>query len=150
MYDLVDQRVDRLSQGSRFVLWAMRNWTQAMTEGRCPPTVLAPSFAGMGALAALNGVHLALAFLNSHASAKLAMEPNACLHIGEHEAILLTLWADSLHPARHPRRQATLDLLVDDRADTIALALDDAAAALAAAELAPRGLEPATVREVRS
>ncbi len=34
MYDLVDQRVDRLSQGSRFILWAMRNWTKAVGEAR--------------------------------------------------------------------------------------------------------------------
>jgi hypothetical protein len=149
MYDLVDQRVDRLCHGSRFMLWAMRNWVQAVGDGQCPPRVLAPSFAGMGAIGALSGVHLAVAFLNGDALETLALHPNACRRIGEHEAILLTLWADSLDPAHRARRQATLDLLVHDRAETIGQALEDAAAILAAAHLAPRGLAPVPTREVR-
>ena len=141
MYEFLDQRVDRLSQGSRFILWAMRNWTNAVAEGQCPPRALAPSFAGMGALDALSGVHVAMAFLNGSATQKLAVLPNACRRIGDDEAILLTLWTDSIDPVHRNRRQATLNLLVRDYAGTIGRALDEAAAALVVAELAPLGLE---------
>ncbi len=140
MYSFVDRPVSCLSQGSRFALWAMRNWTKAQSARVCPPKLLAASFQGMGTSKALNPFHAAMSILNRHARETISIAPVNHGRIGEHEAILLGLWRDSLDPSTRPRRDATLDLLVADRADIVAIAIEQAAMALAHAELAPDGL----------
>lgn len=140
MYSFVDQPVQRLSQGSRFVLWAMRSWMKAVSDGTCPPRALARNFHGMGAQRALSPFHVAMSFLNAHARESIVILPVNRLRISEDEAILLALWRDALGAATRPARDATLNLLVGDRAKTIAAAIDASADALAAAELAPGGL----------
>lgn len=140
MYSLIDRPVECLSQGSRFTLWAMRSWTAALSNRTCPPRTLAQSFQGMGALDALSPFHVAMSFLNRHARETIAIASVNRPRIGEGEAILLALWRDSLDPADRFRRDATLDLLVAERADTIGNALSMCATALAEADLRPDGL----------
>jgi hypothetical protein len=113
MYSFIDQPAALLGKGSRFVLWAMRGWGQAMQQGLCPPGALAPAFAKMGVLQALPHFHMAMALL---ASDGIAHDGLAGLHdplILEEEAVLLGLWRD-IEAGASERAQATLALLVDE------------------------------------
>lgn len=150
MYALVDQPVDRLCQGSRFVLWAQRSWTQAASDRICPPKALAPAFRRMGVLAALSDFHIAMAFVNADAVAKLSIGPINQNRVGEDEAILLELWSTSLITDCHARRDGTLKLLVAERSvATVSRALGSAAAVFAANGMAPAGLESRNTKEAR-
>ncbi|MDO7840705.1 hypothetical protein [Sphingomonas immobilis] len=141
MYSFVDRPVDSLSQGSRFVLWAMRRWTSAREAHTCPPHALSPSFQGMGALDALSPFHLGMVVLNCHSRLAVEVAQIDQRRIGADEAVLLALWRDSLDASARPRRDATLVQLLDTRADTAARLFDAAASALAEAGLAPDGLD---------
>lgn len=102
MYAYIDQPVDRLCNGGRFLLWAMRGWTQA----------LSPGFRSAGALAALPHFHLAMAWLNRGAHEPVAFAPMGCVIIAEDEAILLGLW-HALAMGDMDRVRATLELIAD-------------------------------------
>ena len=111
MYALVDRPVESLTNSGRFLLWAMRGWTQAATRGVCPPQALRRGFAETGALAALPDFHVAMALIATGAAAPIELAPMPCVQISEHEAILLGLWRDfSLGDGGAAR--ATLALLV--------------------------------------
>src|SRR5690349_20713841 len=116
MYLLIDRPVHRLSQGSRFLLWAMRSWVTAAGAGTSPLAALEPAFEGMGVGSALPAFDAAMAMLNSDGLEKLNLAPISRTRIGEDEAILLTLWSASLDPADHDGRDATLALLVAEEA----------------------------------
>lgn len=139
MYHLVDRPVMQLSGGSRFVLWSMRAWTDALGRGVCPPGTLATPFLAQGAIDALPSFHRLMLALNGRAGETLELAPFACRRIGEGEAILLSLWADV---AREPvRARATLALIVGEEAvDRGFEALVTAEARLTAAGLTPLGL----------
>jgi hypothetical protein len=141
MYLLIDRPVHRLSQGSRFLLWAMRSWVTAAGAGTSPSAALEPAFEGMGVASALPAFDAAMMMFNSDGLEKLNLAPISRTRIGEDEAILLTLWSASLDPADHGRRDATLALLVAEEAvSPIAYALDEATPILAEIGLAPTGL----------
>jgi hypothetical protein len=141
MYLLIDQPVHRLSQGSRFLLWAMRSWATAASAGTGPFAALEPAFEGMGVATALPAFNTVMAMLDSDGLEKLGLAPIGSTRIGEDEAILLTLWSASLDPANHGRRDGTLALLVAEEAvSPIACALDEATPILAEIGLAPAGI----------
>lgn len=141
MYLLIDRPVHRLSQGSRFLLWAMRSWVTAADAGTSPFAALEPAFEGMGVASALPAFDAAMALLNSDGLEKLDLAPISSTRIGEDEAILLTLWGATLDPASHDRRDETLALLVAEEAvSPIARALDEATPILAEIGLAPTGI----------
>ena len=141
MYLLIDRPVHRLSQGSRFLLWAMRSWVTATGAGARPQAALVPAFEGMGVGAALPPFDAAMAILNSDGLEKLNLAPISSTRIGEDEAILLTLWSASVDEADYGRRDETLALLVPEEAvSPIARALNEATPILAAIGLAPTGI----------
>ena len=147
MYAFIDQSVDRLSDGSRFILWAMRGWVRAASGHSCPPTAISPAFAKMGALMALPDVYMMMALLNRDGLEKLSFAELGCQKIAEDEAVLLELWRDAWR-GRSERICSTLALLVDaDSVDAILAALVTAAAKLSAVGLAPSGVRatPASV-----
>lgn len=108
MYEFVDQRVDRPGRGSQFILWVMRNWTNAVAQAQCAPRILAPSFAGAGALESVKGFHLTMAFLISNAAHKLAVLPSVCGRIGEAAAAWAEAELSCLDPARTDAGRASL------------------------------------------
>lgn len=111
MYSFVDRPVESLSNNGRFLLWAMRGWSHAVSRGACPPQMLRCGFAGVRALAALPDFHVAMALLGEGSPSVLDTAPMPCVQISEHEAILLGLWRDfSLGDFAAGR--ATLALLV--------------------------------------
>jgi hypothetical protein len=113
MYTLIDRPVERLGNGARFVLWAMRGWTQAMHKQICPSQALHRGFAGVSAQVALPDFHVAMALLNRYGRAAIEIAPLPCQRIIDHEAVLLVLWRD-LAQARLDHADATLALLVED------------------------------------
>lgn len=94
MYAFIDQPVERLCNGGRFVLWAMRGWTGAMAGGACPQDMLAKGFAGVGAASALPHFHTAMLLIDRHCQHALIPAPMGCCTVGESEAILIRLWRD--------------------------------------------------------
>lgn len=134
MYDFVDRPVARLGSGGRFLLWAMRGWIHAATEGRCPPGSIAPAFARHGVLPALPHVHGLLSELNHRATRQIAFAPLSCRLVGDDEAVLLQMYRDA---GENPlRARTTLTLLLEETAVGAAFsALISGAALLYAAGL---------------
>jgi hypothetical protein len=94
MYDLVDRPITILSDGSRFLLWAMRAWVAVQGKGECPPAKLAAAFLKMSAIEALPHFHIAMSTLDQAGRETIHLH---CPHrgqIGDDEAILLRLWSD--------------------------------------------------------
>ncbi|MCE7795378.1 hypothetical protein LWE61_02275 [Sphingobium sufflavum] len=89
MYDYLDRPVGALDEGSRFLVWSMRGWTQSMAECRCPPSVLAPGFARSDLDAMLPHFHMAMMVLNRDGLDKLGFGAMGCPQVSEAEAILL-------------------------------------------------------------
>ena len=137
MYDFIDQPVESLDNGGRFLLWAMRGWTRATGRGGCAPAALVRGFAGVGALAALPHFHMAMAVLNREAGEPLTLAPMACLQIAEDEALLASLWRDAAL-GHDTTLRATLTLMINEAAVApAAQALTAAAERLASVGLAP-------------
>lgn len=113
MYALVDRPVESLSNGGRFLLWAMRGWTQALEGGTCPPVALARGFACFHALPALADFHIAMALLNSDGRRRISLAPMNCRRIIEDEAVLIAMWRD-LSLAEFDRVKGTLGLLANE------------------------------------
>lgn len=138
MYTLLDRPVAQLDSGSRFLLWAMRGWIDSVSRRRCPPATLGPAFAKMGALETLPHFHMFMATLNGNATERFELSQMDCPLIGEHEAILLSIW----HRAAKDEPQAVKTILTlilaEEAVSTAALALRQAVAHLAHAELLPR------------
>lgn len=140
MYGFVDQPINRLSHGSRFILWAMRAWIHAMGRKNCPPGVLAPAFAKMQVLPALPDLQIVMVFLNRDALEKRTFSPIECPHIAEDEAVMLALWRD-IALGDVANAGITLAMLVEEQAIApILQAMEALAAKLAEAHLSPAGL----------
>lgn len=147
MYAFVDQPLERLTNGGRFLLWAMRGWAQASAAKQCPPVALCRGFASVKALPALGTFHTAMALLNRDAAAQIKLAPMGCAAVAEDEAVLLGLWHD-LALGRSERMRATLELLVgEDGAVQIATAMTLSAAEITAAGFALSDLAPAALPE---
>lgn len=111
MYDYLDRPVGTLDEGSRFLVWSMRGWTQSMAERRCPPSTLAPGFARSDLDAMLPHFHMAMMVLNRDGLDKLGFGAMGCAYVSEAEAVLLAtlgLYATD----RVEQANATVALLV--------------------------------------
>ena len=150
MYAFVDQPVESLCNGGRFLLWAMRGWVSAAERGRCPPQLLHRGFAAVRAQNGLPDFHVAMALIGSDAVETLLLAPMPCLQISEDEAILLGLWRDfSLEDAANAR--ATLALLArGDCAGPIAKAMGAATDRLVAAGFDMSALAAGTMKHQES
>lgn len=149
MYTFIDQPVDRLCNGGRFLLWAMRGWAHAVEQGTCPPLALSRGFASMHALPALPDFHLAMAMLNRDGLERISLAPINCQRIIEHEAILIGMWRD-LANGDLDRMRETLELLVKTEAvSPIARAMTTVTAKLIAAGFNISGLSAATMKELK-
>lgn len=139
MYQFVDQPVERLDDGSRFVLWAMRAWTNALRRECCPRATIGGAFVNMGVSAALSDFHASMTRLR-RAEPMLAVSPLACKRIGEGEAVLLALWQD-VTAGTHENALAALRLIVPAAdADLIGQSIAGAVDHLRESGLAPKGL----------
>jgi len=115
MYDYLDRPVGALDEGGRFLVWAMRGWTQSMAERRCPPSVLASAFERATLPDALGPFHLAMATLNRDGRERMGFGTISCPQVSEAEAILLSL-IRLIGRGEKPAADATIALLVQPEA----------------------------------
>lgn len=147
MYAFVDQPVERLTNGGRFLLWAMRGWAQAASAKQCQPMALSRGFASVNALPALATFHTAMALLNRESAAQIKLAPMRCAAVAEDEAVILGLW-HHLALDRTDRTRETLELIVgDDAALSITTAMTLAVAEITAAGFELSDLAPAALQE---
>lgn len=111
MYDFVDRPIDQLGNSGRFLLWAMRKWTDAAMRSACPAVLLSQGFTAVGALPALPDFHFAMATLNRRARGQMLLAPMRCGLIGEDEAVMIALW-QAAAADRAAQLRASLTLIV--------------------------------------
>lgn len=113
MYDFVDRPVIALDHGGRFLIWTLRNWVKALTEGQCPAAAVGPAFAKWNMIGGLPAFHQLLLQLNSHGLDAFSVAPVECRRVAEHEAIFLGLVNGLAHEEPAVPRD-TLALLVEE------------------------------------
>jgi len=118
MYDFLDRTIGSLDDGSRFLIWSMRGWTQSMAERRCPPSALGGSFAKSELSEALPHFHMAMMALNRDGLATMGFGAITCPHVSEAEAVMLAL-VRLIGTGRMAPAEATIALLI--KPDTIPL-----------------------------
>jgi hypothetical protein len=111
MYEYLDRSIGSLHDGSRFLIWSMRGWTQSMAERRCPPSALHGSFAKSDLADALPHFHLAMMALNRDGLDTMGFGAITCPHVSEAEAVLLAL-VRLIGTGRMAPAEATIALLV--------------------------------------
>ncbi|MET0361205.1 MAG: hypothetical protein ABW048_05565 [Sphingobium sp.] len=118
MYDYLDRSVGSLDEGSRFLVWSMRGWTQSMAKRRCPLSVLGSGYTRCDLDAMLPHLHLAMMTLNRDGLDRLGFGAMGCPQVSEAEAILLAtvgLYARG----RVEQGHATVALLVQEGATVV-------------------------------
>ena len=140
MYDFVDQSAARLTEGSRFILWAMREWSSASRGGICPPKVLAPAFLRIEAGEILGDFHTLMVYVHRHGGEQLVFRSTDESIISETEAVLLALWREVTAGRREQVRRLVPHLVCETVASATSGAVERAAARLSALGLAPSGL----------
>lgn len=118
MYDFLDRPIGSLDEGSRFLVWSMRGWTQSMAERRCPPSVLASAFNRSQLSDALPHFHMAMMALNRDGLDKMGFGTVTCPQVSEAEAILLSLFR-LIGQGDRAASDGTIGLLVREEATPI-------------------------------
>lgn len=113
MYDFVDRPIASLDHGGRFLLWTLRNWVKALSDGRCSAAAIGPAFAKWNIMAAFPAFHRMLTILNAYGRETISVAPVECQCVSEHEAILLSL-VHSLEERRPTALHDTVALLVEE------------------------------------
>lgn len=139
MYDYLDQPVDRLDAGSRFVLNAMRVWVDAVRQRFCPPRALMAAIPQPELCPAVGDLHRTMLMLHHFGSSSMPFGELDVLTVTEGEAIMLVLWA-SVTADQPVRTQGLLEQLVSEAAAApMQAAMVRAAACLSTLGLAPAG-----------
>ena len=113
MYDFIDRPVASLDNGGRFLLWTVRNWVRALSNGYCTAAAVGPAFAKWRMMGAFPPFHRMLTLLNVHGLDTLAVAPVECRYVSEHEAVFLSLFS-RLEDPRPTVLRDTLALLVEE------------------------------------
>lgn len=116
MYDFIDRPIGVLDEGDRFLVWAMRGWTQSMAERRCPPSVLATAFDRSQLSDALPHFHLGMSVLNRDGKERMGFGAICCPQVSEAEAVILALMR-LIGRGEMPAASATIALLVAPEAE---------------------------------
>ncbi len=142
MYEYIDRPITALDHGGRFLIWTLRNWVRALTEGRCPAAAIGPAFAKWDMMAAFPPFHRMLSVLNAYGTQTLAVAPVECRCVAEHEAIFLSLVTSlvtSLEQRRPEMVRDTVAMLVEeDHIATILAAISTLGGAMMEAGIFPR------------
>ncbi|HEX7874834.1 MAG TPA: hypothetical protein VF475_18120 [Sphingobium sp.] len=113
MYEFVDRPVASLDDGGRFLLWTLRNWVRALSDGRCAAAAVGPAFAKWKMMAAFPPFHRMLTILNVHGLDTISVAPLECRRVAEHEAVFLAL-ISSLEDRRPSALRDTVAMLVEE------------------------------------
>ncbi len=139
MYAYLDQPIDRLDAGSRFVIDAMRVWVDAVKNGICPPRALLAVIPQPELCPAVGDLHRSMLMLHHFGSGPLPFGELDVSSITEGEALMISLWA-SITAEDSARSRALIESLVSERAAApLQAAMVRAAACLSAFGLAPAG-----------
>lgn len=115
MYQFVDQDLDALDAGSRFLVGSMRAWVTAMAQRTCPAHALAPVFARWRMIGGLQAFHRTMLLFNRDALETFGFCPVACRSVSEHEALILGLVV-SLRDHGPTATRETLAMMVQEEA----------------------------------
>lgn len=115
MYDFLDRPVTSLDHGGRFLVWSTRSWVKAVSERKCPTSVIARAFGKWDMLQGLQPFLRMMALFNRHGLENFQFCALQCNHVSEHEAIIISLVC-ALRDERPAALRETLDLLVEEEA----------------------------------
>lgn len=115
MYDFLDRPVTSLDHGGRFLVWSTRSWVKAVSERKCPTSVIAGAFGKWDMLQGLQPFLRMMALFNRHGLENFQFCALQCNHVSEHEAIIISLVC-ALRDERPAALRETLDLLVEEEA----------------------------------
>lgn len=93
MYQYLDKTVTELTSGDALLVWAMRQWVEAMRGGRCPCAALGPALAARRLGALLPDLNIAMMLLDREGAGELQFRHVTCASLGDDEALLLALHA---------------------------------------------------------
>ena len=93
MYQFLDRSVSDLAASDALLVWAMRQWVEAMRGGRCPCAALGPTLSARRLTAMLPDFNIAMMLLDREGHAQLQFRPVACGEVSDDEALLLSLHA---------------------------------------------------------
>ncbi len=144
MYAYLDRPISALDSGAALLVWSIRAAALAVSQRRCLGATLAPGFRRYGAEGALPHFAMAMTVLVREASEPIEVRTLSCPNVGEHEAVLLALFA-ATEPGADARVRGALGQLVPD-ADALGVlhrAFRAVTAELLAAGVAPAGQEGA-------
>jgi hypothetical protein len=96
VYQFLDRSVCELAPGDALLVWAMRQWVDAMRGGRCPCAALGPTLAARQLGPMLPDFNIAMMLLDREGHSQLQFRPVACGQVGDDEALLLSLHAAAL------------------------------------------------------
>lgn len=108
MYQYLDRSVSDLAASDALLVWAMRQWVDAMRGGRCPCAALGPTFVARRIGAVLPDFNIAMMLLDREGVAQLNFRPVTCGNLGDDEAMLL-----ALHAAAAQGRSDVVECLVE-------------------------------------
>lgn len=145
MYRFVDQPLEAQDEGTRFLVWAMRQWVAAALDGRCACHTLCGAFAVLGVADAIDDFHIAMRTLCNNARVPLRFGAVDRELISEHEAILVALTHSAAWREERAVTAVARQLVHPDMAALLARSLAAVARSMARGGLVPReaGIGPA-------
>ena len=131
MYRFLDRTAATLPDRYRFLLDAMRLWTQAARAGRCPCRALLQGFVRHGVPDALRDFGAVMATLDAHAPAVLRFGLPGAARVTDDEARLLAMFAAALDGTPAPVRRVAASVGGEPAAARLAIAAERVALHLA-------------------
>jgi hypothetical protein len=93
VYQYLDRSVSDLTASEALLVWAARQWVDAMRGGRCPCAALGPTLAARRLGAMLPDFNIAMMLLDREGHSQLQFRAVNCGRVGDDEALLLSLHA---------------------------------------------------------
>jgi hypothetical protein len=112
LYAFVDRPVTSLDMGCRFLIWSMRSWVAVVRGRTCPGPALAPAFAKWRMIAGLRPFLRLMLALDRGGLQDMQFCSLDCNRIGEHEAVLLSVFT-ALAGDDPATARDTLSLLIE-------------------------------------
>lgn len=137
MYAFVDRPVTSLDKGCRFLVWSMRSWVAVVRGRTCPGPALAPAFAKWRMISGLQPFLRLMLALDRDALERMHFCSLNCNHIGEHEALMLSLFVARGMGKRVELRDTLAMMVSEDALGDVLAAIEAVSGALYAAGMTP-------------
>lgn len=139
MYRFIDRPVMALDGHHRFLVAAVRQWTQAARSGRCGCRALMAGFAGWGVMPALSDFGIAMLTLDRDAQRMLRFGAVGAPAVSEDEARVLALFAAAIDGERAQVGRIAAGLVSDDSVQRLVTAVEWVALRLVQGVIAEEG-----------